>query len=317
MDWKTSRTLFERIGLQFFAEGGNDGAADAGDTGETDGFMDGFEDGENQAGLQETQEPEETPEDGQQEGEDGGELQEGEPQDERDTPDTPPAPTMPLIYNGRRTDLPADAVQALTRALGGDVIALLQKGLNYEHRGAREISVLDRYAQAGGYTDRAAYLEAMERQLGEYQVGKELERLQEEYPDTPADALRPVAERLVQDRAAQERQAAGQRAAAQAQADMRRKGEELTRPWQDFLRAFPGVDTKSLPEEFFHLVNAGLHPQAAYEHLRAEQLSQEKKNLEEQIKANQKNEQNRQQAAGSMQSEGIRGDSFLSGFLLN
>ena len=208
-------------------------------------------------------------------------------------------------------------MQALSNALGADAIALLQKGMNYENRGAREIGLLDRYAQAGGYADRAAYLEAMERQLGAYQVDKQLERLQEQYPDTPADALRPVAERLVQDQQNRERQQIQQAAAEQARAELQRKGEELTRPWQDFLRAYPEVDAKSLPQDFLRRVKGGVHPQAAYKLRGREQRAQKKKNREEQIKAEKKNQTNRRQTPGSMQSEGIHADSFLAGFLLD
>lgn len=303
MNWKTSNSFFERVGIQFFAE----------DEGGDDAFMEAFDDiedaGESQPAPEEpeaepTAEPQEQP------------AQEQQPEAEGEPQEAKPAERMvPLVYNGQQTALPESAVLALSRALGGsDVVSLLQKGMNYESRGQREISILDRYAQAGGYDTRAAYLDAMEQQLTQHRIDTEVKRLQEQYPNTPEEALRPIAERTVGERAAQEKQQAEQTARQRQQQEFQKKGAEMTRPWMEFLRAYPGVDPKSLDKEFFELVNSGLHPQAAYERQQAERAKAEAEKLKEQIKAVEKNSRNRQQTAGSMASDGDKADAFLSGF---
>lgn len=309
MNWKTSNSeTRERIGLQFFAE-------EATESVENDGFEAGFEiDGDyqpdNDEPAEETvNEPADEP----------AEPQEGEPAEETPAePAEPPQeaaePTVPLVYNGQQMGLPKSAVDALAGVLGGDVIALLQKGMNYEHRGSREIGMLERYAQAGGYDSRAAYLDAMERQLGQHQIDMELARLQEQYPETPEDALRPIAERTVDDRNAAERAARERENAERARAEMLRAGEEKSRPWADMLKLHPEVDVSTLGKEFFDLVNAGVPPVAAYERMETERVKQEAAELREQLKATQKNTQNRQAAIGTMASETLDNDPFLAGF---
>ena len=315
MDWKTSNSFFQRVGIQFFAE----------DEGGGDAFMEAFEDidaGEDQPATDDPK-PQDTPEAEPQtteqvdKPEKPAEEQPGTGEDQQQ-PDAKPAPTermVPLVYNGQRTALPESAVMALSRALGGsDVVSLLQKGMNYEARGQREISILDRYAQAGGYDNRAAYMDAMEQQLSQHRIDTEVKRLQEQYPEIPEEALRPLAERTVNDRIAQEKSQADQQARQASMEEFQRKGREMTRPWMEFLRAYPNVDPKSLDKEFFELVNTGLHPQAAYERQQGEKARAEAEKLKEQIKAAEKNSRNRQQTVGSMASDGDNADSFLSGF---
>ena len=85
-------------------------------------------------------------------------------------------------------------------------------------------------------------------------------------------------------------------------------------PWMEFVQAYPQVDKKSLSREFFQLVREGLHPQAAYERLQAGQAQKEAEQLKAQLRASEKNWRNRQQTAGKMAGEGLRGDPFLDGF---
>ena len=224
MDWKTSNHMDGSepragIGLQYFAEG------------ETGADMDGFDGdaflgsltGENGLENQQAAAP-----DGGAEGEEGGlENQQTDPgqQDEPETlppegGETPPeeaenqpVQTVPLVYNGRRFQLPADAVQALTGALGANPVELLQKGMNYDAKGEREFRLLDRYAEASGMS-RQQYLEQLEGVQRQQMLEGEIEKCRSEFPDTPDAALRAIAEgrlasqRAEQVRAAQQRQRA-------------------------------------------------------------------------------------------------------------
>ena len=92
--------------------------------------------------------------------------------------------TVPLIYNGQRILLPADAVQALTGALGANPIELLQKGMNYDAKGEREFRLLDQYAEASGLS-RAQYIEQLERTQNEQLLEQEIEKCRGEFPETP------------------------------------------------------------------------------------------------------------------------------------
>lgn len=317
-DFASGRELRRFLGLQFFAED----AADM-DAAEDDGFAAGlFEDddlesqqaADEQDGGDAANEPESQRDESQTEEAETQQAPEAEaPLD--GTAEQSPAPVMTqLVVNGRQMAVPAEALRTIGQALGMDARELLERGMNYENRGAREISILDRYAQAGGYASRAAYLEEMERSLTQFRVDNALAELAQQYPETPEDALRPIAERTVNSQLEDERSQADARAREQAQEAMRRKGEELSRPYLEFIRAYPNVDPKTLDRSFFELVNSGLHPQAAYERQQTEKVRQEAEGLRQQLRANEKNQQNRQRTPGSMAGEALDADPFLTGF---
>lgn len=298
MSNQDGKALRAMLGLQFFAEGAE----------EADGFAEGFAD--------ESAEEFEAPE-GLEDA--ATEVQpEEEPETQPEVPEEEPAPAAPSMtaftVGGRQVAVPADALQSIGRALGADARTILERGMNYESRGAREFDLLDRYAKAGGYADRGAYLDEMERNLVEYRVENELNALEKQYPDSPREALRPIAERTVHSQIEDERNQAGEQARMQAQEAVRRQGEELARPYLEFIRAYPDVDPKSLDKGFFELVNSGLHPQAAYERQQAERAREEAEQLRVQLRANEKNAQNRQRTPGFMAGEELEPDPFLQGF---
>lgn len=158
MDWKTSNHMDGSeirggIGLQYFAE--NDTGADM------DGFngddflaaLEGNDDLENQQTAAEG--AEKTVQDGaeNQRAEEQQEEPENQPPEGGEVPPETveqPVQTVPLVYNGQQILLPADAVQALTGALGANPVELLQKGMNYDRKAEREMRVLDQYAEAAG-----------------------------------------------------------------------------------------------------------------------------------------------------------------------
>lgn len=195
--------LREGIGLQYFAGDGN--------SSETGADMDGFDGGaflESLTGENGLENQQAAAPDGGAEGEEGGlENQQTDPgqQDEPETlppegGETPPeeaenqpVQTVPLVYNGQQILLPADAVQALTGALGANPVELLQKGMNYDAKGEREFRLLDRYAEASGMS-RQQYLEQLEGVQRQQMLEGEIEKCRSEFPDTPDAALRAIAE---------------------------------------------------------------------------------------------------------------------------
>lgn len=295
------------IGIQFFAEGG-----DGGDTGaDMDGDFgtdfeagllgDGLENqqtagqdlGEGGADGLENQQPEgqqEQPEDKQQ----GGQEPPAEARQEQ------PPQLVPMTFNGQQIMLPQEAVQQLRGALGTDPVALLQKGMNYDHKAERELRVLDQYAAASGMT-RAQYLAQLEQAQQQAELAAELEKARSEFPEAPDAALQEIARnRVAAKRAAEQQQRAQQQAAVQqvrqraqtAVQEARRKAEQNA--WAEYGRiAGIGINDE-VPARVLELVQKeGMTPVAAHWRYQAEQAQQ-------QNEIHKKDQQNRQQSAGSL-----------------
>ena len=218
MDWKTSNHMDGSeirggIGLQYFAEDGN--------TSDTGADMDGFNGdaflesltGEN--GLENQQAAAEGEEETVQDGAEDQRTEEQQEEPENQPPEggevppeavEQPVQTVPLVFNGQQILLPADAVQALTGALGANPVELLQKGMNYDRKAEREMRVLDQYAEAAGM-NRQQYLEQLEGARNEQLLSAEMEQCRTEFPDTPDAALKAIAEGRMASRRAAEAQA--------------------------------------------------------------------------------------------------------------
>ena len=306
--------LREGIGLQYFAEG------------ETGADMDGFDGGaflESLTGENGLENQQAAAPDGGAEGEEGGlENQQTDPgqQNEPETPpeeaENQPVQTVPLVYNGQQILLPADAVQALTGALGANPVELLQKGMNYDRKGEREFRLLDRYAEASGMS-RQQYLEQLEGVQRQQMLEGEIEKCRSEFPDTPDAALRAIAEgrlasqRAEQVRAAQQRQA--EITAAQQRIDQtvqQARHEAETRAWDEYVRVSGAKSVEDVPPRVAELVTKEhMTPVAAHWRYMSEQAQQ-------QVEIEKKNNQNRQMSPGSMTGrEGDTSDPFLRGLL--
>ena len=162
-------------------------------------------------GLEDQQTAEQNPGEG---GADGLENQQPEGQQEQ------PPQLVPMTFNGQQIMLPQEAVQQLRGALGTDPVALLQKGMNYDHKAERELRVLDQYAAASGMT-RAQYLAQLEQAQQQQELAAELEKARSEFPEgTPDAALQEIAKSRV----------ASKRAAEQQQRDVYKRQKSLRRP---------------------------------------------------------------------------------------
>ena len=328
-NWETSNyesgnKIRHWIGIQFFAKGGDSGA----DTGaDMDGDFgidfeagllgDGLEDqqtaeqdsGEGGADGLENQQPEgqqEQPEDNQP----GGQEPPAEAQQEQ------PPQLVPMTYNGQQIMLPQEAVQQLRGALGTDPVSLLQKGMNYDHKAERELRVLDQYAEASGMT-RAQYLAQLEQAQQQAELNAEIEKARGEFPEgTPDAALQEIAKsRVASKRAAEQQQRAQQQAAVQqvqqranqAVQEARRKAEIAE--WDRYEQMAKVHKPEDIPPRVMELVQQqGLKPTEAHLQYQLEQAQQ-------QNEINKKDQQNRQQSAGSLAGAGDTADDFLRGFL--
>lgn len=316
MDWKTSNhmdgsEIREGIGLQYFAEDGN--------TSDSGADMDGFNGDdflaalEGNDGLEDQQTAaegaEETVQDGaedQRAEEHSEEPEEQPPEGGEEPPETAeqPVQTVPLVFNGQQIMLPADAVQALTGALGANPVELLQKGMNYDAKGEREFRLLDQYAEAAGM-NRQQYLEQLEGARNEQLLSAEMEQCRTEFPDTPDAALKAIAEGRMASRRAAEAQAAEQQRAELTAMQQRidqtveqARQEANIKAWDEYETIADVHKPEDIPPRVMELVNSeGMTPVAAHWRYQAE-LNQQAVRIAE------KNQTNRQTSPGSMTGTG-------------
>lgn len=313
MDWKTSNhmdgsEIREGIGLQYFAE--DDTGAD----------MDGFSDAdflaalEDNGSLENQQDVAEGAPEGdgdglenQQTGTDTQDEPENQPPEGGEVPPETaeqPVQTVPLVYNGQQIMLPADAVQALTGALGANPVELLQKGMNYDRKAEREMRVLDQYAEAAGM-NRQQYLEQLEGARNEQLLSAEIEKCRAEFPETPDAALKAIAEgRMASQRAAAAQAAEQQRAqltAMQQRIDQtvaQAREEADARAWEEYVSLSGVKSFEEVPKRVLELVQQeAMTPVAAHWRYQAE-LNQQAVRIAE------KNQTNRQTSPGSMTGTG-------------
>lgn len=328
MDWKTSNHMDGSeirggIGLQYFAEDGN--------TSDTGADMDGFNGdaflesltGEN--GLENQQAAAEGEEETVQDGAEDQRTEEQQEEPENQPPEggevppetvEQPVQTVPLVYNGQQILLPADAVQALTGALGANPVELLQKGMNYDRKAEREMRVLDQYAEAAGM-NRQQYLEQLEGARNEQLLSAEMEQCRTEFPDTPDAALKAIAEGRMASRRAAEAQAAEQQRAELTAMQQRidqtvaqAREEADARAWEEYVSLSGVKSFEEVPKRVLELVQQeAMTPVAAHWRYQAEQNQQA-------VRIAEKNQTNRQTSPGSVAgNESDTSDPFLRGLL--
>lgn len=328
MDWKTSNHMDGSeirggIGLQYFAEDGN--------TSDTGADMDGFNGdaflesltGEN--GLENQQAAAEGEEETVQDGAEDQRTEEQQEEPENQPPEggevppeavEQPVQTVPLVFNGQQILLPADAVQALTGALGANPVELLQKGMNYDRKAEREMRVLDQYAEAAGM-NRQQYLEQLEGARNEQLLSAEMEQCRTEFPDTPDAALKAIAEGRMASRRAAEAQAAEQRRAELTAMQQRidqtveqAREEADERAWEEYVSLSGVKSFEEVPKRVLELVQQeAMTPVAAHWRYQAEQNQQA-------VRIAEKNQTNRQTSPGSVAgNESDTSDPFLRGLL--
>lgn len=328
MDWETSNhmdgsEIRDSIGLQYFAEDGN--------TSDTGADMDGFNGdaflesltGEN--GLENQQAAAEGEEETVQDGAEDQRTEEQQEEPENQPPEggevppetvEQPVQTVPLVYNGQQILLPADAVQALTGALGANPVELLQKGMNYDRKAEREMRVLDQYAEAAGM-NRQQYLEQLEGARNEQMLSAEIEKCRTEFPETPDAALKAIAEGRMASRRAAEAQAAEQQRAELTAMQQRidqtveqAREEADARAWEEYVSLSGVKSFEEVPKRVLELVQQeAMTPVAAHWRYQAE-LNQQA------VRIADKNQTNRQTSPGSVAgNESDTSDPFLRGLL--
>lgn len=306
------------IGLQFFAEDGMDWDGDDMDDGAdddlfwvdddddlTDQQADGADEPEEEEADSQANQPAGT-QDGAPAGKQGQQAQ-AAPQTQLQQ-----EAMTDIRYNGQTIRVPQAAMQAISGALGQDAVALIQKGMNYERRGAREIALIGRLAEAAG-TDLAGFMQQAEAQIEQVQLERARQEVAATLPaGTPKEAIERLAQqRLSEQRAAREVEAfrARQQQNAKAAREQQEARARTLAPWQAYIKEF-GIQSKDqIPAEVLEMVRGGMDPTTAhYKHL----YEQEKTKAA----AAQQNARNRQTAVGSVQGSGMdEDDPFLRGLL--
>ena len=330
----TGHEVRDQIGLQYFADGADEGAGSGTDGESGDAFLaalmgdeledqqlggadSGDEGGTQDGGEDQPAESAATDEPEQHEG--------GEPPEE--TPPEPPSapPEMVnMIFNGRSFALPKQAVQAISQTLGQDATTLLQKGMNYENKASREMRLLNNLAQASG-KDLATFLTESEASVDELYLERARAQVRAELPEgTPDEAIERLAQKQVLEEkhqrefaAFQQRQAEERAAQQRAQAEQQAQVE----PWNRFAALFADelgirtvADTSKVPQEVFTLVRGGLDPVAAMYKYKLELKENELNQKQAELDAARKNNDNRGRTPGSMQGAGgaAQRDPFLA-----
>ena len=322
--WETSicengNELRGRIGLQFFAEdeGGSDTGADTdGDYG-TD-FEDGLFDGdlEDQQGA------------GQDTGEDGdgaapppSDQQQEQPPPQQQQEQPPPQQQQPphlvqMTYNGQQYMLPQAAIDEIGRALGVNAVELLQKGMNYDHKAERELSILNRYAAAANMS-LPQFVQSLETLRQQQELATEVEKCKNEFPNSEDGAVQEIAKSRLAARHNAELQQAHARAAQAQQVRSRvdqtvqqmQKQREAAQ-WAEYAKQTGIQKAEDIPMRVLALVNQGCTPLEAHWRYQNEQAQAE---LKRQNDIKQQQERNRQTSTGSLAGAGVEEDAFLAG----
>ena len=342
MERETSATENEnefraRLGLQFFAESGEEGGAEGADMDDAgmDGFLDGLGAEENggaedqraaegaAAGEAEPGSADQTA--GQAANGDGETLDGSEPPQGGDVSTAPvqeqqETPPVTLQFMDQQFTLPGDAVQAISDALGADARTLLQKGMNYDNKAVHELGVLERYAALGGM-DLAGYVAYLEKELPDHELNMEMNTLRGQYPGAEDEILREIAQKNIalrraegaRTRAEQENAAARD---AQRVTEVREKihrqmleiqQEAERKEWNEYVRAAGITDKSQIPQELIEMVkNEKISPMMAHYKMQAAAARQEAENAK-------KEAANRRNTPGSLSGGADEHDDFLSG----
>lgn len=246
----------------------------------------------------------------------GGEAEPEKPGEQQPAEAGAPAQVLTLRNMDRSYSLPAGAVGEVARALGVTpeaAIALMQKGMNYDNKGAREARLLQGLAQSAGL-DYNAFLAKAEGEQRELRVRAEMSRVAATLPEgTSEAALRQIAEsNLASQRAREQIEAAKSRMRQESDAQNAR-----VEPFRELLRARPDIKRREdIPQAAWELIGKGMHPLSAVLQAERDALTREKAELSRQLEAEKKNNKNRQQAAGSMASgAAAEDDPFLAALL--
>ena len=149
---------------------------------------------ENEPGAEPENPPEGEP--GEEGGAGGGEPPNNPQEPEGDKPPEGNKPPEVATVDVGGARVPADALRAVSQTLGRDAGELIRRGMAYDSKAGRELSILNDFAAMAGM-DLTQYLGYLEQARDEQELSTEMEKIRGRYPEgTPDEALRDIAKNM-------------------------------------------------------------------------------------------------------------------------
>lgn len=261
-----------------------------------DNLFDDYEESEEES-VEETTDTEETEEE-------TGEDKETEEDSEETTEEDE---TIDFKFLGQTSKLSKSAVGKIAQGMGktdDEVVALLQKGTNYENSPLHKL--IDKYADANGM-NRQEYIKFLEDQLPGLAENIQKNNIAKQHPDWDDEKIELAAKLNLQkmnaDRAEKE--------------EKQKAAEEYSayKPHLDFIAKYP--DVKEYPEEVAADIDKGVSPIVAYEaYLQKQEYEQKLSELNKKIAKEERRAKNKATSTGSLKDNDDDGerDLFSEGF---
>ena len=214
--------------------------------------------------------------------------------------------TVDFKFFGQTSKLSKPAIEKIGQGLGKnaeEVVALLQKGTNYEHSPLHKL--IDKYAEANGM-NREEYVKFLENGLPGLAENIQRNKIQGEHPDWDDEKVNLAVQLNLSklNTAKAEREEREKKAAEQ----------EAFKPHLEFLAKYP--DVKQYPDEVAKDIEKGVSPIVAYESYMQRLEYQEKLNeLNKKIAKETQKQKNKAKSTGSLKDsdEGSEKDWFAEG----
>ena len=151
------------------------------------------------------------------------------------------------------------------------------------------------------------YVAFVEDQQKTMLLQREIEAINEKYPDMPQEAVK----ELAKSRAAEKERKNAETAAARK----KEQDEAAQKPWMDFLREFPEYKDE-LPNDVVAYIEKGSSPVEAMLRFKLDEQEAKYKELEQKLNVQAQNEKTKKQSVGSVESTATKPatDAFLAGF---
>lgn len=219
--------------------------------------------------------------------------------------------TLPVKFLGKEYPIPQSEIKSLAERLNineDEVIATIQKGLNYDHAVANTPlhKRIARLAELNGKTPEE-YSDFLENAANEIGLRHEIDNVRKQYPELSDEAVEIIAQKNVENGKLSE-----YKRAKETEEKQEKDRENELAPYRAFCAKYP--DVKEFPQEVAAMINAGTDPTFAYE-LYTKNQEQIKNLTNENTELKQK-QTNYYSSMGSSKASaaGEDYDDFLSGF---
>ena len=211
-----------------------------------------------------------------------------------------------LKYLGKNLSVPKSALDSITKVIGADAAATIQKGMDYDRKinNTPLHKIIDKYAEASGMT-RDEYVEWLSAHADTALGESERTKVLKQHPDWDDEKVNMQAEiNLLSKQKARTEQKATEKLSAEFNAQ---------KPFIEFVQKYP--DVKEFPKEVSDDIEKGISPIIAYEAYQQKQVYDAKMaELNTKIEQADTKGKNKAKAAGSMKDNTAgEHDDFLDG----